>query len=90
MGILEDLHARQTVFDLAVGDRIVLLSDGIADGEEAGWLGEVLIYDASDDPGIMAQRIIHRAAQKNGTDRDDLSALVLQITPANGAQSDDI
>lgn len=89
VGILEDLHARQTVFDLAVGDRIVLLSDGIADGEEAGWLGEVLIYDASEDPGIMAQRIIHRAAQKNGTARDDLSALVLQITPANGAQSDD-
>lgn len=62
---------------LGHGDVFVMVSDGVTDGTEDGWLLDVLAARAADGPKALATQIIASARQRGCT--DDLSALVLRL-----------
>ncbi|MBR6530299.1 MAG: SpoIIE family protein phosphatase, partial [Clostridia bacterium] len=81
VGILKEIDAKQIEFDLRPGDLIVMVSDGITDGEkECARLLELLDRTDSEDPTRLAEDIVARAAAAE--DHDDLSAIVLRIEEA--------
>jgi len=78
LGILEDVDAERTTFDLAAGDRIVILSDGVTEEtEEPLWLCEYLSVADLSAPDAAEQII--REAKKHTLCRDDMTAAVVTI-----------
>ena len=59
------------------GDLFVMLSDGISDGMEDGWVRELLLAHAGDSPKELAARLVTEAKGR-GHD-DDRTALVMRI-----------
>ena len=59
------------------GDLYIMLSDGISDGVEDGWVRELLLAHASDSPKELAMQLVTEA-QGRGHD-DDRTALVMRI-----------
>ncbi len=83
IGILRALDAELINFEAYAGDRIVMLSDGVAKSfEDCPWLYELLGGEAllGDDPTAMAQSIL-RGALENGA-CDDITAGVVIIEEA--------
>ena len=54
-----------------------MLSDGISDGMEDGWVRELLLAHAGDSPKELAARLVTEAKGR-GHD-DDRTALVMRI-----------
>ena len=78
LGILPELDAKQIDFEVRDGDIIVMVSDGVTDGEgECLWLLDYLDATTNDDPPTLAGHIVADAAERGNT--DDLSAIVLRI-----------
>ncbi len=77
LGILPHVDAGTTEHDLAVGDLVFLLSDGVEDNGECSWLPSFLSGTAETDPLVLAASLIE-AARARGS-RDDCSAIVLRI-----------
>lgn len=78
LGILEDVDAERTTFDLQDGDRIVMLSDGVTEEtEEPLWLCEYLTaadltrHDAAE--GLLAE------AKKHTLCADDMTVAVIHV-----------
>lgn len=83
IGILRALDAELINFEAKVGDRIVMLSDGVAKSfEDCPWLYELLGGEAlrGRDPSAMAQSVL-RGALDNGA-CDDITAGVVLIGEA--------
>lgn len=59
------------------GDLFIMLSDGISDGMEDGWVRELLLAHAGDSPKEIAARLVTEARGR-GHD-DDRTALVMRI-----------
>ncbi len=59
------------------GDLFIMLSDGISDGMEDGWVRELLLAHAGDSPKELAARLVTEAKGR-GHD-DDRTALVMRI-----------
>ena len=59
------------------GDLFIMLSDGISDGVEDGWVRELLLAHAGDSPKELAARLVTEAKGR-GHD-DDRTALVMRI-----------
>ena len=59
------------------GDLFIMLSDGISDGMEDGWVRETLLAHAGDSPKELAARLVTEAKGR-GHD-DDRTALVMRI-----------
>ena len=59
------------------GDLFIMLSDGISDGMEDGWVREMLLEHAGDSPRELAARLVTEAKGR-GHD-DDRTALVMRI-----------
>ncbi len=78
LGILEDVDAERTTFDLLDGDCVVILSDGVTEEtEEPLWLCEFLTSaDLADENA--ASRILEEA-KKHTLCRDDMTAAVIRI-----------
>lgn len=79
IGILGEIDAGQIHFDVKSGDLLVMVSDGVTDGDaEREWLLKLMeTADPSDDPNLLAQTLLGIATEENRP--DDLSAIVLRI-----------
>lgn len=84
LGILEDVDAERTTFDLEDGDSVVLLSDGVTEElEEPLWLCEFLTAEDLSAPDA-AEKILMEA-KKHTLCRDDMTAAVVTVRGgANG------
>ena len=65
-----------TPLDLAAGDLVVLLSDGVADSQEDGWVRELLSAFPGDSPKDLAQSIMAESERRVGA-ADDRTAVVI-------------
>lgn len=78
VGILPETDAAEIYFQAKEGDVIVMVSDGIHDGDgECPWIVEYLEKSRDQDPTEMAKRLVALAAERGG--KDDLSVIVLFI-----------
>ena len=69
------------------GDWVVLVTDGIADGENDGWLMKALCkIDEADSPRDCAARVLSQAL-RNGGAADDMTALVLKARVNENARN---
>ena len=82
IGIMRALDAEQLCFDIAPGDIIIMLSDGIAQSfEESVWLLDLLScgWDEADDLTTVAEKILAGAAANNARP-DDRSVALIRVT----------
>lgn len=78
VGILRELDAKQIDFELRDGDTIVMVSDGITEGDnECLWLLDHLDATDCEDPHTLADHLVKSAAERGHA--DDLSAITLRI-----------
>ena len=79
VGIIRETDTRRIGFDVAAGDMIVMVSDGVTQGrEECPWLFDLL---RSQGEGVSVDRIADLVVKyaKNEGATDDLSVLVVRI-----------
>ena len=82
LGILEQTDAGKLSFDGEAGDVIIMMSDGVASGDEdCLWLIELLSSEWEDDLTAMAKKMIARA--RMGGSRDDISVILTRIDKEN-------
>ena len=80
VGILREIDAKEINFDVKAGDTIVMVSDGVTDGDaERTWLLDRIEEEACTDPAAFAQDLVARAADENRP--DDVSVIVIRIEP---------
>lgn len=78
LGILRATDTAKLSFDAQVGDVIIMMSDGISQGEEDPcWLIELLSKELDGDTKAFAKRIV-AAARKRGSE-DDASVIVVEL-----------
>ncbi len=78
IGILDAIDAQRLSFDVESGDVIVMVSDGVTDGEDCMWLQELLLKEWKGDGDAMAKLILSRARKKGS--RDDLSVVITKVS----------
>ena len=79
IGIMRELDAEQIKFDLADGDVIIMLSDGVAQSLEDGiWLANLLTYEWEDDLNVMAEKILDNAVFANNRS-DDMTVSIVRV-----------
>ncbi|NLG24891.1 MAG: SpoIIE family protein phosphatase, partial [Clostridiales bacterium] len=86
LGILEQVKPTQTTITLRPGDRVVMVSDGVADPTRPGqqeWLDALLEGMAATQPRQLSERILQAAAGRDGGPTDDMTVLVAQIERAD-------
>lgn len=78
LGILSATDTAKLSFDAQDGDVIIMLSDGIAEGDEdAAWLLDTLTREWDDSLDKMTKKII-AAAREHGSD-DDASVILTKV-----------
>ena len=83
IGILRSVDAQRISDDVAAGDVIIMLSDGIIPGEEEVFrLTEALTDSASLSPKEIADKLLALAIEPDKPAPDDCSVLVARITAA--------
>ena len=84
IGIMSEIDAEKIGFDLASGDVIIMLSDGIAESLEDGvWLANLLTYGWEDDLNRMAEKILENAGTSNKRN-DDMTVVLIRVSESNG------
>lgn len=79
LGLLASPDTERVNFDIAPGDVIVLLSDGVLPGEEADFIRRVLMEEEEEkDPKALATRILEASASQ-GFPPDDRTVGVIFI-----------
>ncbi len=82
IGIMRELDAEQIKFELAHGDVIIMLSDGVAQSLEDGiWLANLLTYEWEDDLNVMAEKILDNAVFANNRS-DDMTVSIVRVVEA--------
>lgn len=82
LGLLGSIDTEKIKVEIAEGDYVVMLSDGISQSaEESAWLLELLARDFSGTPKEYADEILS-AARANVKGRDDMSVSVIRIVKA--------
>ncbi len=82
IGILNTLDVQKTDFPLRAGDTVVMVSDGILQGDDEGeWLTSYLTGVASLTPEEIVYQICRRCAERET--RDDCSVVALRILDAD-------
>lgn len=78
LGILDAIDAERLSFEVESGDVIIMVSDGVAAGnEDCPWLSELLTDGWEDDLNAMARRLISKAREKGS--RDDISVVLTKV-----------
>ena len=91
VGILADVSAELTEFELCDGDVIIMASDGIADdyeletGKDPSWFADFLCREWTDDLHIMAEKIL-LAAKKSGRRSDDMTVELIRVSDVKSAR----
>ena len=82
LGLLKNLDAEKTDFEIQEGDVIIMLSDGIIGADDdMGWLLALLGKPLPDSLDDCAKEIIARAGSKNAN-RDDMTVSLVKIKKA--------
>lgn len=82
IGIMHELDAEKIRFELAIGDVIVMVSDGVAQSLEDGiWLANLLTYEWDDDLSAMAEKILDNAVFANHRS-DDMTVILARVGEA--------
>ncbi len=85
IGILNTLDVQKTDFPLRAGDTVVMVSDGILQGDDEGeWLTSYLTGAATQTPEEIVYHICRRCAESET--RDDCSVVALRILDADEAE----
>lgn len=85
IGILNTLDVQKTDFPLRAGDTVVMVSDGILQGDEAcEWLTSYLTTATAQTPEEIVYHICRRCAERET--RDDCSVVALRILDADEAE----
>ncbi len=80
IGIMHELDAEKIRFDLADGDILIMLSDGITQSLEDGvWLANLITYEWEDSLSAMAEKIVDNAAINNRRS-DDMTVILCRVT----------
>ena len=85
VGILSEVSAELTEFELCDGDVIIMASDGIADdfeietGRDPSWFADFLCREWTDDLHIMSEKIL-LAARKSGRRSDDMTVELIRVS----------
>ena len=87
IGILNTLDVQKTDFLLRAGDTVVMVSDGILQGDEEGeWLTSYLTGVSTQTPEEIVYQICRRCAEYET--RDDCSVVALRILDAEEAEEE--
>ena len=87
IGILNTLDVQKTDFPLRAGDTVVMVSDGILQGDDEGeWLTSYLTGAATQTPEEIVYQICRRCAESET--RDDCSVVALRILDADEAEEE--
>ena len=82
IGLMKNLDAEKTDFEIKEGDVIIMLSDGIIGADEdMGWLLALLVKPLPDSLEDCAKEIIIRAQSKNEC-KDDMTVSIIKIKKA--------
>ena len=85
IGILNTLDVQKTEFPLRAGDTVVMVSDGILQGDEdCEWLTSYLAGAATQTPEEIVYHICRRSAESET--HDDCSVVALRILDADTAE----
>ena len=88
IGILNTLDVQKTEFPLRAGDTVVMVSDGVLQGDDEGeWLTSYLTGVATATPEEIVYQICRRCAEHET--RDDCSVVALRILDAEEVEEDD-
>ncbi len=86
IGILNTLDVQNTDFPLRAGDTVVMISDGILQGDDEGeWLTSYLTGAAAQTPEEIVYHICRRCAERET--HDDCSVVALRILDAESAEN---
>ena len=87
IGILNTLDVQKTDFSLRAGDTVVMVSDGILQGDDEGeWLTAYLTGIGAQAPEEIVYQICRRCAEYET--RDDCSVVALRILDADQAEQE--
>ena len=87
IGILNTLDVQKTDFPLRAGDTVVMVSDGILQGDDEGeWLTSYLTSAASQTPEEIVYGICRRSTESET--KDDCSVVALRILDADDADEE--
>lgn len=84
IGITREINAEEIKFELADGDVIVMLSDGVAQSfEDSIWLADMLTFEWKDTDGLqeMSEKIL-AGAHANNKRSDDMTVGLIKIMAA--------
>ena len=82
LGIVEEVDTERLEFDTQAGDVVVMVTDGVSQtSEDAPWLIEFLSGPLGGDLQGVANAILTRAKEQNGS-RDDLTVVVARVHSA--------
>ena len=80
VGILNDISFTRETFMLSKGDMVVMVSDGVTNGNTDWIISEIEQFNKS-NPDILAQKIAGTVCNKNQTERrDDITVVVTIMT----------
>lgn len=77
-GVLRSMCAEQTSFRLYPGDFVILLSDGVEQGEESGGLFSLFAERSFENAAELCDKIFQMARERN-EGKDDLSVSVVRV-----------
>ena len=87
IGILNTLDVQKTEFPLRAGDTVIMVSDGILQGDDEGeWLTSYLTGVATQTPEEIVYHICRKSAEYET--HDDCSVVALRILDAEEAAED--
>ena len=72
----------ETVLELKPGDWVLLVSDGVADPDEDGWLRELLEKSGEEKPKDLARLVMEESEKRVGAS-DDRTAVVVRLKERN-------
>lgn len=83
VGVLHAIEVESQQRQLEEGDVIVLVTDGVVDAgraeEKSGWLPVFLRSLPWDDPEVIVEEIVEKAAVLGGEEGDDMAAVVVVL-----------
>ena len=80
LGLVRTPDTERVNVEVAVGDVVILLSDGLVpDGEEPGWLLSLLAAEPADDLDALATRLVAEAVSHIPEPRDDITVGLVRI-----------